>query len=77
MIIAGDRMVLGAWGTWAPGVIGARMTGGGFGGCAVALVEQDQAQAFSGQVAREYQRTVDLVPSLYVCSAEAGARVVY
>ena len=62
-----DAMVEAAW--RAPGVIGARMTGGGFGGCAVALVEQDQAQAFSEQVAREYQRTVDLVPNLYVCSA--------
>jgi galactokinase len=70
-----DAMVEAAW--RAPGVVGARMTGGGFGGCAVALVEQDKAGPFSEQVAREYQRTVDLVPSLYVCSAEAGARVVY
>ena len=37
-----DAMVEAAWS--APGVIGARMTGGGFGGCAVALVEQAQAQ---------------------------------
>jgi galactokinase len=70
-----DAMVEAAW--RAPGVIGARMTGGGFGGCAVALVEQEQAQAFSEQVAPEYQRTADLVPNLYVCSAQAGARVVY
>jgi galactokinase len=70
-----DAMVEAAW--RAPGVVGARMTGGGFGGCAVALVEQDQAAPFSEQVAREYQLAVDLVPSLYVCSAEAGARVVY
>jgi galactokinase len=69
-----DAMVEAAWS--APGVIGARMTGGGFGGCAVALVEQAQAQAFSEHVAREYQRTVDLVPNLYVTSAEAGAQVV-
>jgi galactokinase len=53
------------------------MTGGGFGGCAVAMVEQGRAQAFSEQVAREYRRTVDLVPNLYVCSAEDGARIVY
>jgi galactokinase len=68
-------MVEVAW--QAPGVIGARMTGGGFGGCAVALVEQAQAQAFSEQVAREYQGAVDLVPNLYVCAAQAGARAVY
>jgi galactokinase len=69
-----DAMVEAAW--RAPGMIGARMTGGGFGGCAVAMVEQAHAQTFSEQVAQEYQRTVDLVPSLYVCAAQAGARVV-
>jgi galactokinase len=70
-----DAMVEAAWG--APGMIGARMTGGGFGGCAVALVQEGQAEAFCALVAREYQSKVDLEPSLYVCSAEAGARVVY
>ena len=69
-----DAMVEAAWGT--PGVIGARMTGGGFGGCAVALVEQGLAQAFSERVAQAYQRAVDLVPNLYVCTAKMGAQVV-
>ena len=59
------------------GVIGARMTGGGFGGCAVALVEQEQAEVFSQQVADEYQRATGLEPSLYVCTAEAGAGIVH
>jgi galactokinase len=70
-----DAMVEAAW--RAPGVIGARMTGGGFGGCAVALVEESEAAAFSEQVAREYQHAIDLVPKLYVTSAKAGAQVVY
>jgi galactokinase len=70
-----DAMVEAAW--RAPGVIGARMTGGGFGGCAVALVEQDQAEAFSQQVADEYQRVIGVEPSLYVCTAEAGAGIVH
>jgi galactokinase len=69
-----DAMVEAAW--RAPGVIGARMTGGGFGGCAVALVEQDQSEAFSQQVADEYQSVTGLEPSLYVCTAEAGAGIV-
>jgi len=69
-----DAMVEAAW--RAPGVIGARMTGGGFGGCAVALVEQDQSEAFSQQVAKEYQSVTGLEPSLYVCTAEAGAGIV-
>ena len=70
-----DAMVNAAW--CAPGTIGARMTGGGFGGCAVALVEQEQAEVFSRQVADEYQRATGLEPSLYVCTAQAGASVIH
>jgi len=70
-----DAMVEAAW--RAPGVVGARMTGGGFGGCAVALVEQEQANAFSRQVSIEYQRVTGLEPSLYVCTAEAGVDIIY
>jgi galactokinase len=70
-----DAMVEAAW--RAPGVIGARMTGGGFGGCAVAFVEQEQADAFSQQVASEYQCATGLEPKVYVCTAEAGAGLVY
>jgi galactokinase len=70
-----DAMVEAAWN--APGVIGARMTGGGFGGCAVALVEAGHAQAFSQQVAAAYEEATSLTPSLYVCTAEVGAGVVH
>ena len=70
-----DAMVEAAW--RAPGVIGARMTGGGFGGCAVALVQEGQSDAFCELVAREYESRVDLVPSLYVCAAREGAGAVY
>jgi len=70
-----DAMVQAAW--HAPGVIGARMTGGGFGGCAVALVEEAQAKAFSRQVAAEYERATGLEPNLYICTAEAGADIVH
>jgi galactokinase len=69
-----DAMVEAAWD--APGVIGARMTGGGFGGCAVALVEAERAEAFSTQVAAAYEEKTGIVPSLYICTAEAGADVV-
>ena len=69
-----DAMVEGAWA--APGVIGARMTGAGFGGCAVALVEAEQAGAFSAHVTAAYTDQTGIVPSLYVCTAEAGASVV-
>jgi galactokinase len=70
-----DVMVEAAW--EAPGVIGARMTGGGFGGCAVALVEAGRANVFSEQVAAAYERATGLTPSLYICTAEDGAGVVH
>jgi galactokinase len=70
-----DAMVEAAWST--PGVVGARMTGGGFGGCAVALVETSQAAAFSEHVASVYEQKTGLTPSLYICTAESGARVVH
>ena len=52
---------------------GARMTGAGFGGCAVALVEQSGAQDFARSVAREYEAATGLRPAVYVCTATAGA----
>jgi galactokinase len=52
---------------------GARMTGAGFGGCAVALVDADAWAGFADHVVREYEAAVGLSPSVYVCSASAGA----
>jgi galactokinase len=70
-----DAMVEAAW--KAPGVIGARMTGAGFGGCAVAFVEITQADAYSHQVTVAYKKATGLTPSLYICTAQAGASVVH
>jgi galactokinase len=58
------------------GCYGARMTGAGFGGCAVALVRQDAAEAFSTGVAAEYQAETSLKPNIYVCTATNGAEIV-
>ena len=55
---------------------GARMTGGGFGGCAVALVRADAAQAFAASVTGSYQTTTGISPNVYVCAATNGAEVV-
>ena len=55
---------------------GARMTGGGFGGCAVALVRADAAQDFAATVADCYQESTGLTPNVYVCTATDGARVI-
>jgi len=56
-----------------PGCWGARMTGGGFGGCVVALVDRGAVDAFSGTVAALYERQTLRTPALYVCRASAGA----
>ncbi len=60
----------------APGCYGARMTGAGFGGCAVALVAADRADAFVKQVEAEYKKATGLEPKVYVCNATNGAEVV-
>jgi len=54
---------------------GARMTGAGFGGCAVALVRRDAVTSFARATAARYEAKVGLVPSVYVCAADDGASV--
>jgi galactokinase len=56
------------------GVYGARMTGGGFGGCTVNLVKTDHLDEFKATVARGYQQKVGLQPDIYVCTAAQGAQ---
>jgi galactokinase len=52
---------------------GARLTGAGFGGCAVALVRGADAEAFSARVSAAYRERTGLTPQVYVCRAAAGA----
>ena len=56
----------------APGVYGARMTGGGFGGCAVALVETTAVDSFQRRVQDEYEAAMGYRPEVYICSAADG-----
>jgi galactokinase len=58
-----------------PASFGARMTGGGFGGCAVALVRADQVEPFVADVARDYAAATGLTPAIYVTPAASGASV--
>jgi galactokinase len=58
------------------GCYGARLTGGGFGGCCVALVDASSAEAFTAAVAAQYAQATGLTPSIYVTPAAAGAGVV-
>jgi galactokinase len=55
------------------GCHGARMTGAGFGGCAVALVERRVAEGFARDVAARYEARAGLRPAVYVCAASQGA----
>lgn len=60
----------------APGCYGARMTGAGFGGCAVAVIEAQAADQFVAAVTTAYQKRTGHVPAVYVCRATNGAEVV-
>ena len=55
-----------------PGVLGARMTGGGFGGCTVNLLESDVSEKFIETVSNEYQKITGISPEIYVCNAAQG-----
>lgn len=67
-----DAMAAAAW--KQSGVLGARMTGGGFGGCAVALVKNEAVETFKRNVAREYEAATGYKPDFYIASAGDGAR---
>jgi galactokinase len=58
------------------GCYGARMTGAGFGGCAVALVEKEKSQSFAEAVSTAYRQRSGLEASVYVCQASEGASLV-
>jgi galactokinase len=60
-----------------PDCLGARMTGAGFGGCAVAWVQADGAEAFAAAVAEAYEKQTGIKPNVYVCNATQGAAVVH
>lgn len=57
-----------------PGVLGARMTGGGFGGCTVNLVRQADVCGFMEAVSRSYQAETGMAPKMLAAEAGDGAR---
>ncbi len=55
---------------------GARMTGGGFGGCIVCLVPDDKVETLRKSIADNYQKQTGIQETFYVCTASDGVRVV-
>ena len=59
-----------------PGVYGARMTGGGFGGCTINLVDTAHAEKVQQELERRYAAETGIKPAILICEASDGARVV-
>jgi galactokinase len=60
----------------SPGCLGASMTGAGFAGCAIALVEELAIDSFIEHAEERYRNTTDHTPALFTCRAAPGASVV-
>lgn len=56
-----------------PGCFGARMTGGGFGGCTVNLVAAEHAGRFSEELARLFRKETSVAPEIHFCEPSDGA----
>lgn len=67
-----DTIVEAAW--RQEGVIGARMTGAGFGGCAIAIVEKEKVAQFIENVKEIYQKEIGYLPSFYDVTIGGGLK---
>lgn len=67
-----DTIVQAAWDQ--EGVVGARMTGAGFGGCAIAIVEKEKAEKFKSNVNKKYLEVVGYEATFYTAAIGDGAR---
>ncbi len=67
-MVASARRQKGCW--------GARMTGAGFGGCAIALVAEPAVEPFIAGVFQAYQQATGLTPDIFACRPAAGAGLV-
>lgn len=55
------------------GVLGARMTGAGFGGCGIALVAKDKVEVFTENVGRIYTEEIGYAPDFYIAEIASGS----
>jgi galactokinase len=56
-----------------PGVYGARMTGAGFGGCAIALTDEAKVSELRSAIVHHYPARTGRQPAVYICVASDGA----
>jgi len=59
-----------------PGCSGARLTGAGFGGCVIALVEEGSVERVMSSVEAGYEERTGRSPAAFVCRASSGARII-
>ena len=57
------------------GVLGARMTGAGFGGCGIAIVDKDKVEAFKENVGKVYTEKIGYAPAFYIAEIADGTKV--
>ncbi|MYU49902.1 galactokinase [Lactobacillus salivarius] len=57
------------------GVLGARMTGAGFGGCGIAIVDKDKVEAFKENVGKVYTEKIGYAPAFYIAEIVDGTKV--
>ena len=57
------------------GVLGARMTGAGFGGCGIAIVAKDKVDEFTQNVGKVYTEIIGYAPAFYIAEIAGGSRV--
>lgn len=57
------------------GVLGARMTGAGFGGCTVNLLKKEKVNIFKKTIQKEYKRITGIIPDIYITIPADGAKV--
>ncbi|MGV8137456.1 MAG: galactokinase [Mangrovibacterium sp.] len=70
-----DAMAEAAW--KIDGVIGSRMTGGGFGGCTVSVVKDEAIDTFITEVGKEYKSKTGLNPEFYVAEIGDGGKKIF
>ena len=57
-----------------PAIIGARLMGGGFGGCTINIVKENEASAFAAAISKEYEQKFEIIPEIYFVQTEDGCK---